>query len=220
MHLLEMKQLWVEQMELAGVPLSSGLEVFSDLVGRYNQKRRYYHNLNHIAHLLKLWQENKTALQDPLAVFLAIWFHDAVYRPGSLSNEQKSAELVKKLFAHTTMSGCLIDKVQTLVMATRLHYGEDRDSQIFIDFDLAILGEPSSVYRRYVFGVFKESSMPNAIFAPLRRRWLLKMLDRPRLFNAMPGQEIYEVGARENLKMELHRGGSYGDYGIPENARA
>lgn len=55
----------------------------------YTESGRHYHNLKHIAAML-------TGAPEKLSVeqIVAIWFHDAIYSPISLTNEEDSAALV------------------------------------------------------------------------------------------------------------------------------
>ncbi|RZL07150.1 MAG: hypothetical protein EOO62_17560, partial [Hymenobacter sp.] len=50
---------------------------FARLAAAYDAPERHYHTLQHLENLLNRVGEH--ALQDPVVVELAIWFHDAVY---------------------------------------------------------------------------------------------------------------------------------------------
>ena len=54
----------------------------------YLEKWRSYHNLLHIYEMLKLYEEFKEVIHEKRRVFLAIWFHDAVYVPIDKNNEE------------------------------------------------------------------------------------------------------------------------------------
>ncbi|MCP5095394.1 MAG: hypothetical protein GY943_07575, partial [Chloroflexi bacterium] len=84
--------------------------VWPDIVTRYGENGRYYHTLTHIQHVLETAKTVKSLAQDWTAVQLAIWFHDIIYDPQSLDNEEKSAA-----FAAQTLQDCAnidIEKVQ------------------------------------------------------------------------------------------------------------
>src|SRR5689334_21941080 len=80
-------------------------DTFNDLVQRYSDPERAYHTLHHIAQLLQTAETFKARLHDYEAVFLAIWFHDAVYNPLANDNEIESATLAK-----THLSRLLVDE--------------------------------------------------------------------------------------------------------------
>jgi len=54
----------------------------------YLENWRNYHNLRHIYEMMKLFEEFYHLIKEKMRVFLAIWFHDAVYVPGDPLNEE------------------------------------------------------------------------------------------------------------------------------------
>jgi predicted metal-dependent HD superfamily phosphohydrolase len=97
---------------------------------------------------------------DPTAVQLAIWFHDAVYDPRASDNETRSADLAVDLLSSIGVPGSVIEKVVRLVRATaHLSSGvppTDRDTATLLDADLAILGSSPARYQRYAADIRKE----------------------------------------------------------------
>src|SRR5690242_20591764 len=63
-------------------------ELGRDLLRRYREKHRHYHDVRHLAAVLRRIDEFADD-HDLFLVRLAAWFHDAVYAipPGQLSNE-------------------------------------------------------------------------------------------------------------------------------------
>ncbi len=55
--------------------------VLHRLIAAYTGAGRHYHDIRHIDALLQLALLHRSALRDPVAVDLAILFHDAVYDP-------------------------------------------------------------------------------------------------------------------------------------------
>ncbi|WP_052700153.1 hypothetical protein [Methylocucumis oryzae] len=55
----------------------------------YNQPARRYHNIEHIIHCLKEFDQIGDQIPDPDAVEMALWFHDSIYYAGRIDNEQK-----------------------------------------------------------------------------------------------------------------------------------
>ena len=87
-------QLW-RQVTSTGEPLP----VYHELVSRYSQPERHYHNLRHIAECLAEFDTARHLARQPVAVELAIWFHDTIYEPQAADNEERSAELAKQRVA-------------------------------------------------------------------------------------------------------------------------
>lgn len=58
------------------------------LMGCYLEKWREYHTVMHIYELLRLLDEMKGEINKRINVFLAIWFHDAVYWADDNKNEE------------------------------------------------------------------------------------------------------------------------------------
>ncbi|MFV2032544.1 MAG: metal-dependent hydrolase, partial [Gammaproteobacteria bacterium] len=87
---------------LVDAAIDESAVIHQQLIDAYSEPQRYYHTLDHIEHCLSLFDKICSSLQSPEALELAIWFHDIIYRPGSESNEQLSADhfmqITTKLF--------------------------------------------------------------------------------------------------------------------------
>jgi len=70
--------------------------VYDDLVERYSEPHRHYHDLRHVSRCLMELDEARSQADNPFEVELAIWFHDAVYDPRRSDNEEASARYAKK----------------------------------------------------------------------------------------------------------------------------
>src|SRR4051812_12577829 len=66
-----------------------------NLLRRWSEPQRRYHTVEHLAAVLdridELVDVQKEYAEDPDAVRLAAWFHDAVYLPERSTNEERSA---------------------------------------------------------------------------------------------------------------------------------
>lgn len=93
-------------------------EVWEILKFCYNKSDRHYHNFDHIRDMLKKFEKHKKSFEDPLAVELAIWFHDIIYNPLSKLNEDASADLAYSLIMKLNKPQ-LAEKVRQLVMFTK-----------------------------------------------------------------------------------------------------
>jgi predicted metal-dependent HD superfamily phosphohydrolase len=166
-----------------------------DLVRRHSEPHRAYHTLAHIEHCLDEFETVRAAARDPDAVELALWFHDAVYRPRAGDNEARSADLVRPISA----------RAAELVLATR-HAAppEDPDAELVVDVDLAILGQPADRFDRYEVEIRKEFAwVPGFLFRRKRAAVLRSFLDRPSIYRTPWFRGRYETAARLNLERSL-----------------
>lgn len=76
------------------------------VIESYNEKHRYYHNIDHIMSMLNM-AEVEGILTDELA--LAIIFHDIVYDPNSKDNEILSANLFYSYVKNDIIKQAIID---------------------------------------------------------------------------------------------------------------
>ncbi len=92
-----MQQDWVRLLERYGVPPADAYPTFDVLVAAYSAPDRYYHNLEHLTEMFRVAGRLAPNTDDPAAIQLAIWFHDAVYDPRAKDNEVRSGELAMDL---------------------------------------------------------------------------------------------------------------------------
>ena len=180
-------------------------DAFDELVRHYSSDNRQYHGLTHIVKLLRLFDEYKFYITDEDVVFLAIWFHDAIYSTWRDDNEEKSAFWSKEVLKETSMPAESIEKVVKYIKATKTHESDnDPDLSIFLDFDLSILGSDETIYDVYSRQIRDEFSlMPSFLYKRGRRKVLKSLLSRPHIYHTNIFQNLLEVKARENIQREL-----------------
>jgi pantetheine-phosphate adenylyltransferase len=119
----------------------------------YNQNTKKYHNLNHVKHCIKEWQEVYNKLHDPEEVLLSLFYHDFIYDPKSDKNEERSVDrFVNDFPVSVNTINLKGDKIKQLIMATKDHIIKkeyDEDFKYMVDIDLAILGSETDVYDEY-----------------------------------------------------------------------
>lgn len=192
----------------AGLP-----EIGAQIVGRYAEPQRVYHDVRHLADVLA----NVDTLvagtaegEQPVdldAVELAAWFHDVVYDVGRPDNEAASAELARAWLAPYP-SDSLVEEVVRLVLLTRDHAAgaSDRHGAVLCDADLAVLAGTPADYDDYTRRVRDEFAVvPDATFRAGRAEVLRGLLALPRLFRTTHGSAHWEAPARANLTAELTR---------------
>jgi predicted metal-dependent HD superfamily phosphohydrolase len=195
---------WFRLMDRLNLPPSE--DQGAHLLKAYSERHRHYHTVEHLeaclAHLDEHWGEAAR----PELIEIALWFHDAVYRPMSKTNEADSAALARRFLAGQ-MDEARIEWVETAIQLTQNH-GEtdDPDTKLLLDIDLAILGAPPHVYETYVGHVRREFRwVPRPMFRKGRARILRHFLDMPQIYKTDRLAALLESRARDNLSGELRR---------------
>ncbi|MDT9697096.1 hypothetical protein [Streptomyces sp. P17] len=176
------------------------------LLKRWSEPQRRYHTVEHLTAVLDHIDVLEEYADDPDAVRLAAWFHDAVYLPERSTNEERSAGLAERALSEAGVPAERTAEVARLVRLTVTHdpADEDRNGQVLCDADLAILAAPPSVYAAYTAAVREEYHfVPSDAFRAGRSAVLRQLLALPRLFRTPYGQEKWEATARYNLTSEL-----------------
>jgi predicted metal-dependent HD superfamily phosphohydrolase len=180
--------------------------VFEQLVRHYAVADRAYHNLGHVASVLQWIETLQGCAACPDAVRLAGWFHDVIYDPRLSDNEERSADYAGTALAELSVDPGLAKNVERLILLTKTHEVEphDRDGEVLLDADLAILGAPAAEYAEYARAIRQEYAwVPEDAYRSGRRAVLERFLQRPRLFHTPPLLATREATARSNLRAEL-----------------
>jgi predicted metal-dependent HD superfamily phosphohydrolase len=177
-----------------------------NLLRRWSEPQRRYHTVEHLAAVLDRVDVLEEYADDPDAVRLAAWFHDAVYLPERSENEERSARLAERALPEAGVPEERTAEVARLVRLTVTHdpADDDRNGQVLCDADLAILASPPSAYAAYTAAVREEYHfVPNAAFREGRAAVLRRLRDLPRLFRTPYAREKWEATARYNITSEL-----------------
>lgn len=177
-----------------------------NLLAGWREPQRRYHTLAHLVAVLDHVDTLEEYADDPDAVRLAAWFHDAVYHPDRSENEERSARLAERALTEAGVPDDTTAEVARLVRLTVTHdpADGDRDGQVLCDADLAVLASPPAAYAAYTAAVREEYHfVPNDAFRAGRADILRQLLALPRLFRTPYGQEKWEATARYNLSSEL-----------------
>jgi predicted metal-dependent HD superfamily phosphohydrolase len=143
---------------------------------------------------------------DPIALELAIWFHDAIYAPLKGNNEAASADLATARLAALGAEEDLQKKVHRLILVT-LHDREpnDPDETLLLDIDLSILGGERERFEVYESAIRQEYRLvPGPLYRRKRKAILQSFLARPVLYHTAPFRKS-EARARENLEWAISR---------------
>jgi predicted metal-dependent HD superfamily phosphohydrolase len=176
------------------------------LTRRYSAPERHYHNLRHVAEVLRLLEQFESDAADYAAVRFAAWFHDVVYDTRKDTNEEESATLAARALGELGVPPPKIDLVRRLILATKRHEAEGDlpDADLFLDADLAILGAADKTYLAYSEAIRREYSwVPDAAYREGRLKVLTSFLGRERLYYTEPMAECFDVRARSNMSNEI-----------------
>ena len=179
----------------------------TDLLARYDQPHRRYHDRRHLAEVLGALRQLTGGHEVPVAVVCAAWFHDAVH-DGRDDDEQRSADLATEVLRALSADPVVVDEVARLVRLTLTHdpSPEDVSGALLSDADLAVLGAAARRYERYAADVRREyAHVDDDAFRAGRTAVLRDLLDRPRLYVTQAGHRAWDAAARRNLRDEIRR---------------
>lgn len=199
---------------LANGPVRLPPEQWAALAAAYSVPERAYHNIEHVREVVGHYgvvAAGEGWLQ-PAEVYLAVLYHDAIYRPGARDNEALSAELATRHIARW-LPGAGVDlaRVGGLIRLTARHgdlsvsdFADDPalvDTCHFLDCDMAILGAEPAAFQAYDRAIAAEyrDVMPAWLFRLRRRKFLKQLLARDRIFLSDAFHRRLDTQARANL---------------------
>ncbi len=180
-------------------------QLWNEIEENYSNKKRYYHTLNHLESLLQQLFTIKIKIEDWDTVLFSLYYHDIIYNPLKTTNEEKSAAFAENRMQLIGVPKIIIENCVRQILATKKHLlSADNDTNIFIDADLSILGQPWNVYENYYKQVRNEYSLyPDLIYKPGRKKVLQHFLQMERIFKTDVCFTMFELQAKENLQKEL-----------------
>lgn len=201
-----LKSEWERACTELGLFASTNLDTaYSDLLEKYSGGERHYHDIRHIHRMLQAVSDEKLALKDRASVVMMILWHDIVYDTKRGDNEQLSANAFESWAIQNGVAKERVQKIVSGILATDGHgvAGLDRDSQIFLDLDLAILASDAPRYDRYSKGIRKEYEwVPLRKYCLKRSELLIKMANRESLYSYPELLGISTEDAKRNLLRE------------------
>lgn len=204
---MDLRTRWLSLCDSLGAHGDAG-RAFDELSTRYREAHRAYHNLAHLEHCFAELDGVHARVADLAAIALAIFFHDSVYSTGlGAANEEKSAELAERICGELGIEAGVRARVCELILATKRHAGlrdDDADGALFLDIDMAILGQERFVFEEYEANVRREFAwVPDWLFRRRRAQFLRALLAREAIFASAVFHDRYEARARENLARSL-----------------
>lgn len=172
----------------------------SAAITKYTEPGRHYHNMDHLNSLVTIIHDmNRTYPDTDLEkMVLAGIYHDAVYIPGGMDNEEKSAEYALRsiLDKNTALD------VYDIIVALRDNqtYG-DRETMIVMDADLSILAGDDEQYRSFSDGIRAEWWHLSDDEYAVERGEVLRRLLSGNIYHLLDRE--WESRARYNIRWEL-----------------
>jgi len=178
--------------------------MFATLQSLHAQRHRRYHTAAHINACLRHLDAHRDMAARPDLIEIAIWFHDAIYKPFSKTNEIDSAKMAVD-FLDGQLPDAEIDAVQSMIELTQSHgHTTDPDTALMLDIDLSILAAPEPIYDQYVRDVRREYRwVPGPIFRKGRAKMLRHFLGMDIIYKTTALRADWETKARVNMAREL-----------------
>ncbi len=197
---------WTKLMHKLGNPKGNE-KILEDLLLRYGEPHRAYHTLTHILRMLEEFDLVRDKVKNPVAVEIALWFHDAVYDPKAKDNEEQSAKLARLAIGKLGLDSKLDATVVRLILATKhTSVPIEHDSRFLVDLDLSILGKSEEEFDEYEHGIRKEYEwVSETDFKTGRTKILQSFLERPSIYSTEFFETRNENTARINLARSIEK---------------
>ena len=171
----------------------------------YNESHRHYHNINHIHACLGEYQVycREAQVYSDEDVIEAIWWHDAIYNPYSVTNEWDSAILYKN-------STDNYKEVVFNAITDTARHTEDLKiitpmEKIVLDLDLSSLGYRWELFNQNSENIKKEYYFVDDVtFYVNRIKFLKTLLARKSIYYTPYFFNKFETKARENIEKAIH----------------
>ncbi|OLP17471.1 hypothetical protein BST81_15915 [Leptolyngbya sp. 'hensonii'] len=197
---------WQQLLRSFGVSPTAAQSAFEALAQAYTSPHRSYHTLQHIGHVLQMIDCLQDYAPNLEIVQLAAWFHDIVYDTQVGDNEERSRDYAVTVLRTLGLTDRVIARIGHLILQTKPHLPDtgDRDGQVLLDADLAILGSNPEEYRDYAQAIRQEYGwVPEARYQMARKQVLKSFLQRPQIYFTPLMYEQMEAIARQNLEEEI-----------------
>lgn len=138
------------------------LETWDDIINRWNEPHRYYHNINHLNHILNqfriLYENNSISKNEYDKLVITSFFHDVIYNPKVTDNEQQSVNyFLDKCFEKNIASDDFKKEITQIILDTGSRNTPTNNlSYIFWEIDNSILSSSISELIDVERKIFKE----------------------------------------------------------------
>jgi predicted metal-dependent HD superfamily phosphohydrolase len=174
------------------------------LLDLYAGEARYYHTIDHIDFCLEVFDEVSDQCDNPDAVELAIWFHDAIYDFPVEENERLSAEYFMNVSQGRLPEDLRRVVFEQVMVTDHRRVPEDTDQKILTDIDLSSFGRPWERFISDGLNVRRELNyLEDDVFYQRQIAFMKNLLDREHFYATPWFQDNFEPTARQNLQQYL-----------------
>ncbi len=187
------------------IPKVDSRKILEEVISKYSEPHRSYHNLSHIYSLLMMAEEYYDFIENPVLFELSIWFHDLIYDPSRNDNEEKSADRALELLS-PFLADSFLENLKQMILSTIEHSPilKDNDNELFLDLDMSVLATEPTIYHQYTTAIRKEFSLfPDELYQAGRKSVLGKFIAGDHIFMTDFFKENFEKQAVENIQNEL-----------------
>ena len=205
----ELAHRWQNLADELGWPRERARATGGELIARYGEDHRRYHDQGHVLAVLDALQDLSGGAA-AAATRLAAWYHDAIYEGVPGDDEESSARLAESQLRDLGLADDQVERVARAVRATARHFDPDGDhdaeTALVLDADLSPLAADAATYDANSRAIRAEySHVPDEAFRAGRLAVVDALLARDRLFLTPAGHARYEDAARANLSRERDR---------------
>ncbi len=182
---------------------------WNEIEEAYSNSERDFHNLSHLEQLYAVLSPFQDQVEDWDCLLFSLFYHDIAYDVVQYvlenDNEERSAVIAESALAEIGFSANKTQRCKQTILATKTHLATiDADTNIFIDADLSILGQPWDAYHDYMKNIRKEYIIySDHIYNAGRLKVLKQFLKMERVYKTDHFYNLYEAAARENMTREI-----------------
>jgi len=175
-------------------------ELKSEIACHYAEEHRHYHTMQHIDEMFTMAKslENTKSIPKVLdSQWLAILFHDSVYNPTMVDNEEESCDLMRKIMVPSKS----VDVAGIIIMDTKHHSISIEESKLVVDLDLLMLSKPYADFSKDTDNIRKEySHLRDKAWNYGRKGFLEDIQEREFIYHTPILRDLFEVPARDNIR--------------------
>lgn len=183
-----------------------------ELLRRWSETGRRYHDRSHLAAVLTHLERFAAPRRPSPVARLGAWYHDAVHDPAAGGgDEERSAGLARDHLVERGAPASVVTAVVEAVRATAGHLADPAgplpdDRALLLDADLAVLGSDPVRYDAYVAGVRAEwGHLDDGAWSRGRLAVVEALAGRRRLYLTPTAATERTAVARRNLAAEAGR---------------
>jgi len=197
------KQRWDSLLGRFGIQIER--HTYCALDNAYSEKHRSYHTQSHIKACLDTLDSCTLSLSRIHEIEMAFWFHDAIYKIYSSTNEEDSALWSARFLEANQVDAASVSRVYQYILDTKHNaVTTSLEASVVVDIDLAILGSEPVSYDQFEKAIaYEYQIVPAIVYRKKRRQILRSFMSREHIYQTDYYRERYEDRARLNLKRAI-----------------